>query len=98
MVEKPIKLCKYCNKEFEYKRSNKKFCSMNCLVKYNFHNNKEYREKHLVYARRYYDKIKGLPEYKEKRKKYFKEWLDKNREKWNKYYSDYHRNKRNVPK
>ena len=63
--------CKNCKGKVEknWSRPTKKFCSPECRTRYN--------------ARKHYKIVKNNPEYKKMRKKYFKKWLNKNRERFN---------------
>ena len=64
--------CLYCKGEVESKQDRiipKKFCSRTCSMKY--------------FSKQRYLRIKNTKEFKQERKKYFKKWLEKNREHFN---------------
>lgn len=61
--------CLKCENEFEIKGNRKKFCSEKCRQRY--------------YSLKQYNKVKDTKEYKEKRREYFRKWLDNNREHFN---------------
>jgi len=69
---KTLKHCMHCGEEISIGNTRfktRKFCSVKCNRRY-------------FSLQRYY-KIKDSSEYKEYRKKYYAEWLDKNRDKFN---------------
>ena len=71
-MSKKISKCLRCGKEFESRGSGKlkkKYCSKLCGSR--------------QYAIDYYQKVKDTKEYKQKRKVYFRKWLDKNRKHFN---------------
>lgn len=58
--------CLKCQKVFRCgSRARQKFCGDLCQHRYN--------------SKRYFERVKDTPEYKEKRKIYFNKWLSKNR-------------------
>lgn len=75
--------CLFCNKLMKNVRIHARFCCHNCCCNYNYANNVAYKEQAKARAKRFYQKHKGEPEFKEKRKKWFNKWLSKNRERWN---------------
>lgn len=69
------KKCISCEKEFQTENETEEVCSREC----------RHREKSRLHQKGYYQKVKDTPEYKEKRKTYFRKWLEKagNREHFN---------------
>jgi len=70
--EPELKLCAHCKTEIprvKTKFKTRKFCSLRCNRRY--------------FSLKRYHKIKNTPAYKEYRKDYYHQWLDKNRDKFN---------------
>ena len=73
--------CEYCQKKFirkSIRHPNQRFCSKECAKKVwiikNIQKNREYKTK-------YRNKVKNLPETKEKRGRQWKSWYERNKEK-----------------
>jgi hypothetical protein len=78
--------CKQCDKELkEYEGMGKprKFCSASCKNKWDYRNNPRRRAKMLSASRARYLIIKDSLEYKKRAYEKLKEWIDKNRKRWN---------------
>lgn len=58
------------------------------------------KDNEKAYANRYYEKMKGDPDFLAKRKAYHAKWQRENKDKWNAYVREYRRKKRekNCPK
>lgn len=81
------RICKVCGDKFE-KGYGKGFCSMSCYSKWRYKNVPNEKEKIAIKNKKRYERIKNTDEYKQRRSKNFKKWLNKNREKYNKYCRD----------
>jgi len=67
-----VKLCQHCGEEISKenpRHKSRKFCSIKCNRRF--------------FSLQRYHKIKDTKEYKDYRREYFKNWLDKNRDKFN---------------
>lgn len=96
-----IKVCLFCNKNFNTTGHNQKFCSTSCRDKYRYRNNKEER---LQYCAEWREKNKDkLDDYyilnKEKRRSSAKNWQDNHKDMVslkNKEWNENNREKRNA--
>ena len=76
------KNCLMCGELLIYPR--RKFCGASCSLNWYYKNNERYREHRKEYAKKYAVLHKNDPEYKRKRREWFRNWLDRNREHFNK--------------
>lgn len=86
-----MKLCRDCGKPLSPTRIKYKsdYCNSMCRQHWLYHNDELYRnKKKLQISKRYAEKYKD-PEFRKKRRKDFKKWLEKNRKKYNAYYKKY---------
>lgn len=67
----------------------KTFCSYRCEKHWRYHNEPAFRELIKLRVKQYTAKIKDTPAFKKRKAKKFKEWLERNREKYNAYYRKY---------
>lgn len=64
-----IKNCKHCNKEFETRKTNKIYCCLDC--------------KNKAMSHRQWITLKDNPKYREMKARNMRDWVAKNREKFN---------------
>jgi ribosomal protein L40E len=64
-------------------RKSSRFCSKSCYNRYLYNNNESYQLQRRTYAYNYYMKHKSEPEYKEKQKVKWKQWVVDNKEHFN---------------
>lgn len=87
-----MKSCLRCGKSLIGRQN--KFCSNNCAQNFYYNNLPKERERVKRNSKKSYENNKNKPEFKERRKIYYKKWLEENREKFNKLMRDYYRKKK----
>lgn len=78
--------CIYCQKELPEHQTNykpKRFCLTKCYQNWRYENDPVYRQKAKQDSKRRISKLKNKPSYKKAQAKRTKEWVNKNRERYN---------------
>lgn len=79
------KACLYCGNEIERERTRSNFCNRKCYDNYRYSHNENFRRKHIEISKNYARTHRNNPEFKAKRKREFRNWInrDNNRQHYN---------------